>query len=84
MAIYRIDDNAFVPVSETTFAAAGLKEREDIQRRIRAPPSPSASSRSAFRPETRWLFDVTAACKLLGFRAPSHVHAMANTSEFGA
>jgi len=36
MAIYRIDDNAFVPVSETTFAAAGLKEREDIQRRIRA------------------------------------------------
>lgn len=36
MAIYRMDDNAFVPVAETTFATAGLREREDIQRRIRA------------------------------------------------
>jgi len=36
MAIYRVDDDAFVPVTETTFAAAGLKEREDIQRRIKA------------------------------------------------
>ncbi len=36
MAIYRMDQQTFVPVTQTTFAAAGLKEREDIQRRIRA------------------------------------------------
>jgi len=36
MAIYRLDDDTFVPVAETTFMAAGLREREDLQRRIRA------------------------------------------------
>lgn len=36
MAIYRMDTETFVPVSETSFAAAGLREREDLQRRIRA------------------------------------------------
>ncbi|WP_395452486.1 DUF4268 domain-containing protein [Azospirillum melinis] len=35
MAIYRLTEDAFVPVDETTFAAAGLRERNDIQRRIR-------------------------------------------------
>jgi hypothetical protein len=35
MPIYRMDENSFIPVSETTFAAAGLKERDDIQRRLR-------------------------------------------------
>jgi len=36
MTIYRIDDEKFVPVDQTNFAAAGLRERDDIQRRLRA------------------------------------------------
>lgn len=35
MPIYRIEDDHFVPVPETSFSAAGILERTDLQRRLR-------------------------------------------------
>jgi RecB family endonuclease NucS len=36
MPIFRLHDDAFVPLAETSFVAAGMRERADLQRRLRA------------------------------------------------
>ena len=35
MAIYELEKNRITKISETTFSAVGVKEREDLQRLLR-------------------------------------------------